>query len=140
MSSNDLIKFYGSTSWSPNDWVLFAQHVIAELEVFLGVTVRFEHPLVDYVRDGVAMDIACFPKTSGDFRLSMKGILASNVQNEKPTMRATIFMYYFGKRLAAKTGEDFIDLEYKYIDGSYIWSPVGWFRDEYAEYAEFDEA
>ena len=147
MYSPDMViqAFDATTSHSKDEWTSIARHVISKLEEFLGATVRFEGSLFegsleDYIDEGFRMDVVCIPKFSTNLGFLMKGIPASAARNDGLGLGAMLFLFCNRRRLVSNKGEAFIDLEYCCNDGEGRWKSLGWFRDEYGEYPEFDEA
>jgi hypothetical protein len=72
--------------------------------------------------------------------LSIKGMVFGTRAEQHPGMvvGATLFAYANGKRLETRDGECFIDLRLTPFPNGHIWQLIGWQRDEYGEYDEFE--
>jgi len=142
MFSPDFIMQTHNSTKPPTaeEWRCIAEYVIRKLEDFLDVTIRFNGTLEDQVKDGISMDLTCIPKLANRLDFFMKGILASNLGSDGLTIGATMFLFCGGKRLISNKNDAFIDLSYRLVDGNGQWTVMGWFKDEYGEYPEFDEA
>ena len=139
LSPLDFISTSGSgTAHSPEQWLAVTRYVLKELEKFLDVSVHFESPLDKCIDNGLRMDLVAKPRGEAKLGFFYKCILASVASPNTPGLSfgATVFPYCHDKKLIAKTGESFIDLEFRINGNAAEWQIVGWFRDEYGEYDE----
>lgn len=135
-----LIQTYDANlAHSVDAWVIMAQHVLKRLNDFLGNAAQYQLPLEQFVNNGITIDFSCEPQMLGALNVRLRGILASTVHDNKLSFGATLFLYCQGRKLNTVAGESFIDLKYQCDGDCGQWVSLGWIKDHYYEYGEFDD-
>jgi len=128
-----------SSGMTRDDWMSLAAQAVNSLAAFLGRPFSIDANAISLGEGFFSVDFRTDDSGPVPWDLRIRGIVGSDVIEDRLLIRSWLFLYSGNRRLSP-TGAEYLELELRLHEGASTWIPIGWelgYPGEYDHFATF---